>query len=68
MNFGDALKMIHDPESYKATPLLNADGSTLLTNKYACGGKRLSHNSKINKHEDIIDNKTKYTRMLIRKI
>ena len=33
--FHDALKTVYDPKSSGATPLLSADGSTLLADKYA---------------------------------
>ena len=40
--FHDALKTIYGPKSSGTTPLLSADGSTLLTDKDAISGQNTS--------------------------
>ena len=58
--FHDALKTIYSPKSSEATTLLNADGSTLLTDKEAILKGWAEHfNSVLNRpssiNEDAID-------------
>ena len=55
--FHDALKPIHGPKSSRATPLLNADGSTLLTDKDAILKRWAEHfNSVLNRQSSVNDN------------
>ena len=55
--FHDALKTIYGPKSSGATPLLSADGSTLLTDKDAILKRRAEHfNSVLNRPSSVNDN------------
>ena len=55
--FHDALKIIYGPKSSGATPLLSADGSTLLTNKDAFLEMWTEHfNSVLNRPSSVNDN------------
>ena len=55
--FHDALKTIYGPKSSGATPLLSADGSTLLTDKDAILKKWAEHfNSVLNCPSSVNDN------------
>ena len=55
--FHDALKTIYDPNSFGATPLLSADGSTLLTDKDAILKRWVEHfNSVLNRPSSVNDN------------
>ena len=55
--FHDALKTIYGPKSSGATPLLSADGSTLLTDKDAILKKWAEHfNSVLNRPSSVNDN------------
>ena len=56
ITFHDALKTIHGPKSSGATPLLSADGSTLLTDKDAILKRWAEHfNSVLNHPSSVID-------------
>ena len=56
-NFHDALKTINGPKSSGATPLLSADGSTLLTDKDAILKRWAEHfNSVLNRPSSVNDN------------
>ena len=55
--FHDALKTIYGPKSSGATPLLSADGSTLLTDKDAILKRWAEHfNSVLNRPSSVNDN------------
>ena len=55
--FYDALKTVYDPKSYGVTPLLSADGSTLLTDKDAILERWTEHfNSVLNRPSSVSDN------------
>ena len=55
--FHDALNTIYGPKCYGATPLLNADGSTLLTDKDTILEKWVEHfNSVLNRQSSVNDN------------
>ena len=55
----DALKTIYGPKSSGATPLLSADGSTLLTDKDAILKRWAEHfNSVLNRPLSVNDNAT----------
>ena len=55
--FHDALKKIYGPKSSGATPLLSADGSTLLTDKDAILKRWAEHfNSVLNRPSSVNDN------------
>ena len=55
--FHDALKTIYGPKSSGATPLLSADGSTLLTDKDAILKRWAEHfNSVLNRPSSVSDN------------
>ena len=55
--FHDALKVIYGPKSSGATPLLSADGSTLLTDKDAILKRWAEHfNSVLNRPSSVNDN------------
>ena len=55
--FHDALKTIYGPKSSDATPLLSADGSTLLTDKDAILKRWAEHfNSVLNRPSSVNDN------------
>ena len=57
--FQDALKTIYGPKSSRATALLSADGSTLLTNKEAILKRWAEHfNSELNRPSGINDDAT----------
>ena len=55
--FHDALKTIYGPKSSGATPLLSADGSTLLTDKDSILKRWAEHfNSVLNRPSSVNDN------------
>ena len=55
--FHDALKTIYGPKSSGATPLLSADGSTLVTDKDAILKRWAEHfNSVLNRPSSVNDN------------
>ena len=55
--FHDALKTIYGPKRSGATPLLSADGSTLLTDKDAILKRWAEHfNSVLNRPSSVNDN------------
>ena len=55
--FHNALKTIYGPKSSCATPLLSADGSTLLTDKDAILKRWVEHfNSVLNRPSSVNDN------------
>ena len=55
--FHDALKTIYDPKSSGATPILSADGSTLLTDKDTILKRWAEHfNSVLNRPSSVNDN------------
>ena len=55
--FHDALKTIYSPKSSASTPLLSADGSTLLTDKDAILNRWAEHyNSVLNRPSSVTDN------------
>ena len=55
--FQDALKTIYGPKKSGATPLLSADGSTLLTDKDAILKRWAEHfNSVLNRQSSVNDN------------
>ena len=58
--FHDALKTIYGPKSSGATPILSADGSTLLTDKDAILKRWAEHfNSVLNRPSSVNDNAIK---------
>ena len=58
--FHDALKTIYGPKSSGVTPLLSADGSTLLTDKDAIFKRWAEHfNSVLNRRSSVNDNAIK---------
>ena len=55
--FYDALKTVYDPKSSGTTPLLSADGSTLLTDKDAVLERLAEYfNSVLNRPSSVSDN------------
>ena len=55
--FNDALKIVYGPKSSGATPVLSADGSTLLTDKDAILERWAEHfNSVLNRPSTVSDN------------
>ena len=53
-NFCDALKEVYGPSSFGATPLLNADGSTLITDKEEILKRWAEHfNNVLNRQSEI---------------